>query len=146
VVIVSDETDCSYSPAFKEIFTTNKVFWNDPQDPAPSSALCWRAGVACSGGPGVYSECHAENFDDGGNAGAADDQAVLQPVGKYVDFVKSIEQRKQDFDPQQRVKVSLVTGVPLGYEQFAAEIPYEDTPDENYQLNFGIGPGCVLGT
>ena len=146
VVIVSDETDCSYSPAFKEIFTTNKVFWNDPNnDAAPSSAMCWRAGVACSGGPGVFSECHAENFDDNGEPGAADEQAVLQPVGKYVDFVKNIEQQKQQIDERQRVKVSLVTGVPQGYEQFAAEIPYEDTPDENYQLNFGIGPGCVLG-
>jgi len=145
VVFVSDETDCSYNQSTKDIFTTNKVFWNDPvNDTAPTSGLCWRAGVACSGGPGVYSECHAENFDASASPGASDQDAVLQPVSKYVDFLKSIEQQKQEIDGDQRVKVSLLTGVPPGYDRFSAEIGYEDSLDPEYQMNFGIGPGCVL--
>ena len=28
VVVISDETDCSFNPATKEIFTSNKVFWD----------------------------------------------------------------------------------------------------------------------
>ena len=148
VVFVSDETDCSYNQATKEIFTTNKVFWNDPDfDTAPTSAMCWRAGVACTGGPGTYSECHPQDF--GTDGAPVDDvaQAVLQPVSKYVDFVKQIEARKQSISAAQRVKVSLLTGVPQGYESFDAEIQYEDLPaDDQYQINFGIGPGCVLGS
>ncbi|MBK7828910.1 VWA domain-containing protein [Nannocystis sp.] len=146
VVFVSDETDCSYNQGTKEIFTTNKVFWDDPvNDTAPTSGLCWRAGVACSGGPGVYSECHAENYDAAGSPGASDADAVLQPVSKYIDFLKAIEQQKQAIDEGQRVKVSLLTGVPPGYDMFAAEIGYEDSLDPEYQRNFGIGPGCLLG-
>ncbi len=145
VVFVSDETDCSGNPASKEIFTTNKVFWNSPDDVAPSSGLCWRAGVACTGAGPTYEECHAENFDLTAAPGAPDGQAVLHPVGKYVDFLKAIEAGKRQFDPSQRVKVSLITGVPVGYEDFQSELVYEDTPDADYQANFGIGPGCILG-
>ena len=145
IVIVSDETDCSVSPGGKEIFTSNKVFWNDPElDVAPTSAVCWRAGVACSGGNGVYSECHAENHDLQGASGAADSQAVLQPVAKYVDLVKGIEAAKREIDELQRVKVWLLTGVPAGYASFDAELMYADSPDPDYQASFGIGPGCVF--
>ncbi len=137
VVIVTDEADCSYSPGAKEIFTTNKVFWNSPDDPAPTSALCWRAGVECSA-PAPYPGCHAENHDPDGPPGASDAQAVLQPLSKYVDFVKGIEQQKQ---PGQRVKVSLIAGVPVGYDSLDAEIVYADAEDDS-QFLFGIGPGC----
>jgi hypothetical protein len=145
VVIVSDETDCSRSPGADEIFTTNKVFWNSPDDVAPTSAMCWRAGVSCTGGPGVFTECHADNFDVQGQAGALDADAVLQPISKYVEFVQGIEDLKQTLDPNQEVRVALITGVPVGYESFQNEIPYEDSADPQFQDNFGIGPGCILG-
>jgi len=145
IVIVSDETDCSYNPMTKEIFTTNKVFWNDPSDPAPTSAVCWRAGVACTGAGPTYSECHAENRDIDGQPTDDPSKAALQPVRKYIDFVRSIESDKQLLDPAQRVKVSLITGVPVGYEDFNSEIGYEDAPNTDFQVNFGIGPGCVVG-
>jgi hypothetical protein len=146
LVLVSDETDCSYNPATQEIFTTNKVFWSDPEnDVAPTSAVCWGAGVACSGGPGVYSECHAENHDLQGAAGATDEQAVLRPLARYVDLVRDIERVKQDFDADARVQVALLTGVPVGYEQFAAELVYEDAGAAEVQHEFGVGPGCVVG-
>jgi hypothetical protein len=146
VIIVSDEADCSYNPATKEIFTTNKVFWESPDAPAPTSAMCWKAGVACTGGPGTYSECHAENYDTNGSPAASDAQAVLQPVGKYVQFLQAIAAQKQGGSAGRRVKVGLIAGVPSGYESFAAEIPYEDSADSTIQGNFGIGPGCVLDT
>ena len=144
VVIVSDETDCSGNPAAKEIFTTNKVFWNSPDDPAPTSSLCWHAGVACSGSS-PYSECHAENFALTGQPGASDAGAALLPTRKYVDYVKMIEKARQNFDPNLRVKVSLITGVPVGYDGLSAELVYADAADPDYQEIFGIGPGCVVG-
>jgi len=144
VVFLSDETDCSYNPGTKEIFTTNKVFWNDPDDPAPTSAMCWRAGVECTGAGPVYSECHAQDYGIKGSPVDDPSQAALHPVSKYIDFVKQIEDSKQNLDENLRVKVSLITGVPVGYEDFVAEIPYEDATDPTLQANFGIGPGCVL--
>jgi hypothetical protein len=41
------------------------------------------------------------------------------------------------------VLVSLIAGVPIGYETFDAEIPYQDSADDEYQSLFGIGPGCI---
>ena len=147
IVVITDEVDCSYNPATKEIFTTNKVFWNDPAvDTAPTSSLCWFAGVECTGGPGTYSECHSQNWDKDRKVTTDPAAAVLQPVSKYIDFVKSIEEKKQEIDENQRVLISLITGVPVGYDTFDKEIPYEDRPaDDEEQINFGIGPGCILG-
>jgi hypothetical protein len=147
IVFITDEADCSYNPATKEIFTSNKVFWNDPDvDTAPTSAMCFKAGVECSGQAPLYSECHAQDFDSKGAKTTDPSAAVLQPVSKYIDFVKTIEDAKKDIDENQRVLISLIAGVPIGYETFEKEIPYEDLPaDDEYQLNFGIGPGCLLG-
>jgi hypothetical protein len=145
VVFITDEADCSHNPAAKDIFTTNKVFWDDPiNDPAPTSAACWNAGVACTG-DGTFDECHAENYDLAGNPGADDADAVLQPVSKYVDFLQNIEDNKKRFDGSQEVLVSLIAGVPIGYDTNDAEIPYADAADPMYQSLFGVGPGCIIG-
>jgi len=148
VVVISDETDCSYNPATKEIFTSNKVFWDDPDnDVAPTSAMCWNAGVMCTGDGMTYSECHAENYDITGKPGAADADAVLLPISKYVDFLQGIEdgKRKALGDPGAEVLVSLIAGVPKGYEMDGGPgLVYQDSEDPAFQSNFGIGPGCVL--
>jgi hypothetical protein len=145
VVVISDEVDCSFNPATKDIFMTNKVFWNDPaNDPAPSSAVCWNAGVRCEGAGPSYTDCRAENFDAEGNPGAADADAVLQPIRKYVDFLQSIEDAKREIDPTQEVLVSMIAGVPVGYEEGKAPLVYEDSADAKFQADFGIGPGCIL--
>ena len=144
LVVISDETDCSYNPAAKEIFTSNKVFWNDPEtDPAPSSALCWNAGVKCEGAGPTYTSCAAENYDVTGAPGAADADAVLRPLQRYVDFVQKLEDQKKEVDTSQEVLVSMIAGVPKGYET-GAPLVYEDSDDPEFQANFGIGPGCIL--
>jgi len=141
IVVLTDETDCSYNPDAKDIFVNNRVFWNDPNDVQPTSALCWRAGVACtSAGGASYSECHAENYDLSGARGAADADAVLKPVGGYIKFVKGIEAAKGG----QGVVVGMINGVPVGYEA-GAPLVYADSPDPDYQDSFGVAPGCVLG-
>ena len=145
VVVISDEVDCSFNPATKDIFMNNKVFWNDPaNDPAPSSAVCWNAGVRCEGAGPNYTECRAENYDIEGNPGAADADAVLQPINKYIAFLQSIEDAKKEIDPTQEVLVSLIAGVPVGYEKGAAPLVYEDSTNPKFQADFGIGPGCIL--
>ena len=149
IVFITDEADCSYNSANKlaaDIFKGNKVFWGEAMnEPSPTSSLCWDAGVACTGGPGTYSECHSENYDNKAQAGASDADAVLYPVSRYINFVKTIEDQKKMIDENQKILISLIAGVPTGYESFMSEIPYEDSPDAEYQKNFGIGPGCLLG-
>lgn len=143
VVLISDEADCSYVASKSEIFTKNKIFWNSPDDPAPTSSMCWFAGVACKGSS-PYSECHAENYDLKRTPGVADKDAVLQPVSKYIDFIETLQEAKQKIDKDQRVLVSLISGVPVGYEDFKAELIYADDADPDKQELFGIGPGCVF--
>ena len=145
VVMITDETDCSFNPATKEIFTNNQVFWADPiNDVAPTSATCWNAGVQCTGEGPTYSECHAENYDIKRKPGAADADAVLLPISKYVNFLQGIEDAKRATGaPDTEVLVSLIAGVPTGYGE-GTPLVYQDSDDPDFQQDFGIGPGCVL--
>ena len=114
------------------------MFWTDPNDPAPSSAMCWNAGVKCDGEGPNYTACRAENFDAEGNPGATDEAAVLQPISKYVKFLQTIEDSKQAIDPTQEVLVSMIAGGPDGYENGTAPLVYEDSADAKFQADFGI--------
>ncbi len=147
VVLVSDETDCSFNNDWQSIFSSaadggNQVFWSDPDAASPSSAVCWNAGVACTGGPGVYDDCHAENFDVNGNPGASESDAVLHSLSRYIDFLQEMEDQKQQFVPGQDVVFASLTGVPVGYETGMAELVYAEG-DAQTQDAFGIGYGCV---
>ncbi|HRI09496.1 MAG TPA: VWA domain-containing protein [Nannocystaceae bacterium] len=145
VVFLTDELDCSYNEAHKNIFIDNKVFWNSPDDPIPTSAVCYRAGVECVGdGDPSYSDCFAQNYDEQGNPGASDEDAVLHPVHRYVDYVQGIEAAKQKVDNGQEVLVALIGGVPPGYEK-GGDIAYSGVADQAFLDDFGIAPGCVLG-
>ena len=149
VVFVTDEADCSYNEAFKDVFQTNKVFWNDPADPKPSSAVCWRAGVTCDGDPSGYDTCRSSNKDIDGNAGVPDDQAVLHPISRYTDQLDTIETAKRQFDAGAEVLVAVIGGVPTTYGAGNTDIPYTglggdpDTPEQEFFDNFGIDRGCV---
>ncbi len=147
IVIVTDEVDCSYNNDWVSIFYDaedggNQVFWEDPatQD-SPSSALCWNAGVACTGSS-PYESCVAENYDVDGNPGANAENAVFHPLSRYIDFVQELEDRKGEYTPDAEVLVALIAGVPIGYETGMAELTYQDAIGAE-QLDFGIGAGCT---
>lgn len=143
VVVFSDETDCSRQ--VDEIFTTNKVFWEDPDGVVPTSALCWNAGVRCDGPGPVFAGCAADNHDVTGAVGVADEAAVLPSVTQYVAFLQAIEDDKRKLDPLAEVRMMMIAGVPPGYESHQAEIVYADAADPEVQNSFGIGFGCVDG-
>ncbi|GAF87238.1 unnamed protein product, partial [marine sediment metagenome] len=100
VVLVSDEVDCSYNKSFGQIFEAdgNKVFWSDPASPFPTSAVCWNAGVTCTGDPSNYASCDPANKDVDGNQGVDDADAVLHPVSRYVGLLDALEQEKQSLN------------------------------------------------
>ncbi|MBK6916848.1 MAG: VWA domain-containing protein [Deltaproteobacteria bacterium] len=149
IVVISDETDCSYNNAYQSIFLPASMggnpaaFWSDPTASAPTSAVCWRAGVHCDGGGTPYDSCESVNKDVDANEGVADDKAVLHPVKRYTDFVQQLEISKQMITPGQEVLVAMIAGVPQGYETNASEISYSNALDPVEQSDFGIGAGCM---
>jgi hypothetical protein len=149
VVLVTDEADCSSNPAHANIFTTNPTFQND-SDPKRTSAICWRAGVACTGEGPEFKECHAEDYSADGTPGVTDaGDAVLHPIDRYVEFLAGLRAGGgapvDDGGPLAReVLVSLIAGVPVGYDQGTAEIEYSAAePGSTQDINFGVAPGCT---
>lgn len=146
VVFVTDEADCSARPEHQlEVFGPdgNRVFWSEHDASFPSSAVCWNAGVSCTGLPDGY-QCESA---DKGIAGQPADpsEAVLVPVQEYVDLLQAIEDEKQQRCPDTEVFVSALSGVPVGFDGDDT-IPYAEGPDpedpDSFQSTFGIGPGC----
>ncbi|MFO0632245.1 MAG: VWA domain-containing protein [Nannocystaceae bacterium] len=148
LVVVSDEVDCSYVDTYQEIFLPESmggttVFWSDPDAAAPSSAVCWNAGVLCEGDGAPYDGCVSSNKDTSGNVDVADGAAVLQPLSRYVDFVQQLEELSAQLRPGAEVIVSEIVGVPPGYDDGSAEIIYANSVDPAEQIDFGIAAGCA---
>jgi hypothetical protein len=142
VVIVTDEVDCSYRVDHASIFLQDgdRVFWSDPAAAYPTSAVCWNAGVSCTGGPGTYDGCEPQDYAENGDPASAAD-AVLHPLSRYVDLLQGFELDKQTRNPGQQVLVAIIAGVPDSYQQ-GGEIVYQDARDPYFQDAYGIGPGC----
>jgi hypothetical protein len=145
VIIISDEVDCSYNKDYSEIFEQdgNKVFWSDPQDSFPTSAVCWSAGVGCTGDPSGYDSCDPVNKDVNGNEGVDAGSAVLHPLSRYLGKIEDIEADIRGYDPTGLVRVSVIAGVALDGSITYANVSGTE-PD--FQHSFGIGPGCVSGS
>ncbi len=144
IVIVTDETDCS-SEAPWSVFAdashggNPEVFWSDPLSSSPTSAVCWRAGVECTGGPGTYEECHAANRNLSGEFGVPDEAAVLKPLDEYrTFFAELLADKRATADAS--VFMFGVVGVPPGYP--ANPLVFADSSDPSAQSDFGIGFGC----
>jgi hypothetical protein len=142
VVFLTDEVDCSYNQSFAEIFEQdgNKVFWEDPAAAFPTSAVCWNAGVDCTGDPSGYDGCEPANKDVNG-APVGDPSAVLQPISRYVGLLDGIEQEKKELNFGNEVVLTVLAGVEGGGESWS--VNYAEASDSGYQLTYGIGPGCT---
>jgi hypothetical protein len=127
VVIVTDEADCSHNEDYEDIFLPegNRVFWSDPESGAPTSAVCWNAGVQCVGG-----DCFTANYDVDANpvdAAQAPTDAVIRPLARYL-------AKLAPFDPV----VTIIAGV-----QSDGSTVYDVSgSDPGFVDAFGIGPGC----
>jgi hypothetical protein len=145
VVILTDEDDCSLAPGAEEIFSAdgNKLFWSDQDAAAPTSAVCWNAGVTCVGDPSGYDSCEAINKDLAGNEGVAGADAVLHPLSRYVELFDALMVDKRALDPGQRPLIGIVAGVNAIGNPLFADV---GDSDPAFQQTFGIGPSCKANT
>lgn len=149
IVFVTDEADCSFNrevqnTVFGEEGVGNQVFWSLPDvQQAPTSAVCWNAGVTCDFSLDT-EQCTSINLGVDGTE-TDDDDAALYPLSKYVSLVEEIEADKKARDPGQEVLVSAIVGVPENYPQIQ-QLSYAQGPDatspDSFQARFGIGQGC----
>lgn len=145
VVVLTDGSDCSSSPAGEAIFAASNVFWTDPSAAAPTPGVCWNAGVACSGaspgpaGTTVFGDCIAINKAlDGSSTGGA--LAVLHPISRYVEQLEDLRAEREWLDLE--VEMITIAGVLPGPDNGAT---FSTSADPQMQLEYGIGPSCVDG-
>jgi hypothetical protein len=140
VIIVTDEVDCSTSDHGDTIFDAqgSKVFWSDPDSGTPTSAICWNAGVRCTGDASSYDDCVAVDKDADGND-SEPAGAVLRPVEEYIELIDGIANTKAT---GKKVHVSLLGGVPQDFDP-SMGVPYAQSGDAEFQSKFGIGAGCT---
>ena len=93
VALVTDEAECSVkAPGGFTYFTNpdNNQYWEvnpSGDQPQVSSAVCWNAGVSCSGpdATGAYTDC------------ASTDNGVLHPTDRYITYLKYlVEEQNKD--------------------------------------------------
>jgi hypothetical protein len=137
ILIVTDEVDCSYNPEWEAALFESDTF-KDESTTLITSAVCWNAGVTCTG-DSPYDDCAATDLDANAQPTTDPDQMILQPVSRYVGLLEGIAAQKLD---GREVMVSVIAGVPSGYNTGAAEQVFADSPDPDFQAKFGIGPGC----
>lgn len=167
IVLVTDEADCSvrHSEKAKE---SGFVWFTDPKknefcEEKPggggkkaSSAVCWNAGVKCSGLKGdVYEKCVAANLP-------SKDAPVLSPITRYSEGLFNLLRSTRNSE----IVMLGILGVPevtkhndkapfepieggvkaLKYRKWrASDIEGEDAEAavKEKQFEFGIGPGCT---
>ncbi len=143
VVIVTDEVDCSGVDVWQsEVFTDagDKVFWEDDTLAYPTSAVCWNAGVACSGSAPNWDDCVPQSYDVDGIplSESESHKAVLWPVEIFRDALLEVH-ADWSWDGEDRLHVALIAGsMPDG------SFVYADSDDPQQQRDFGIGPGCAV--
>lgn len=136
VVLVTDEVDCSVPSEHETIFLPHgdRTFWSDPEAAAPSSAVCWNAGVQC---PGIspYETCTPVDLAADGTPAASAADAVLHPVSRYVNLLKGLAASKT----AGRVRVMAIAGRSSNGGAF---VYADSTGSTQFESDFGIGPGC----
>jgi hypothetical protein len=169
VAIITDEADCSVRDY--DLMGSPVFMATDPatRAPSPSSAVCWNAGVVCSGfdaATGAYSGCVSANKDITGEIGVSSDAAVLHPLSRYSGLLQGLAANREVIMlgvlgvPEVTAHADVPPHQPIegGVQDLLYRIwrdpafPTGDIlPDEwargvdaaTKQFDFGIGPGCT---
>ena len=144
IVFVTDETDCSMPSDHLGLLAgpEGMALWTDPE--RATSGACWAAGTTCTGGPGVYDECHPEDKGLDGQP-SVDNDPVLYPVQRYVDGLLELTAAKAERGGTGQALVAVIGGVPLDYSETGTML-FADSDIPEFNREFGIGPACGRGT
>jgi hypothetical protein len=147
IIFVTDEADCSMPLDHQWVLTSDagRALWSDPLGDRPTSAACWNSGVACDGGPGIYDGCYSVDRAWDGGIEADPEAAVLFPIQRYVDTLRELARGKERRGGNGQVLVAVIAGVPHDYPD-GGELVYRDSAVPEFNLEYGIGPGCDWGT
>jgi len=130
IVAVTDGMDCSVSDAGLAAFDPagDRALWPDPDAEAATEAVCWAAGVACSGVGPVYDDCEPVDRDIEGEAPTPESPSVLIPISAFEWLALGAAQ------------LHLIAGLPLSDPPI-----YTTQGDPEYVAAHGIAPGCRDG-
>ncbi|MEM7153340.1 MAG: hypothetical protein AAF799_10895 [Myxococcota bacterium] len=130
-VVVTDDVDCSLSSISAPAFDPEglRALWSDPDAEEPTAAVCFNAGVDCSGLADGFRECRAVDRALDGTLTADNDASVLSFLHHYVELF--------DFS---NYTVHAIVGVPEGTPWTP---PYSAVGDPEHLLEYGIDPGCT---
>lgn len=128
IVIVSDAADCTLQGDGDLVFDpdSNRTFWTDPTANEPMPAICWNAGVTCTGPATGYDGCEIAYKDFAGEP-SSKDRVLATSQGVLSGW---------------RTDVIGIVGVPEGWQRGDA-IPYAEASDPVVQREYGIGPACT---
>ncbi len=134
VLVVTDEVDCSYRAEQADALFQSGAFWAEGAEYA-TSAVCWNAGVSCSGDP---LDCQPTDFGPDGSPTADPSAAVLHPMSRYFGLLQGVADGKL---AERDVLVSLIAGVPEGFPE--VPLVFATSDDADFQELFGIAAGCT---
>lgn len=136
-VLVTNGVDCSVTGGGQTIFDPEgpRALWSDPTATAPTPAVCWNAGVACTPQSGPeYDACEPMARDPEGHE-VESGLGVMTALAWFVDVLMYFGSNGRE--------LFVLGGVP---PQEGAEPVYVDADDPLFQAEYGIGPGCESPT
>lgn len=126
-LIVTDGMDCTTTDFGQAAFDPlgSRALWPDPDADTAPPAVCWSAGVECTGAPPLYEDCEPANRDLEGMSTHVT-TSVLTPedltLGAFID-------------------IHAIGGVPVD-----GDVVYSTRGDASFVAQHGIAPGCDDGT
>jgi len=133
VVVVTDGVDCSRTASGGAAFDPlgSRALWSDPGAAEATAAVCWNAGVSCSGDPLAFDDCTPIDRDLDGERVADDVDPVLRAFSSYDTLFSD-----------GWLPLHVIAGVPTGDPR---EPTYSAAGDPAWLLEHGIDPGCSDG-
>lgn len=141
IVFVTDEVDCSAQAHARGVFdgSGDRSLWPNEKAPAAPNAVCWAAGVECEVDEDGRRHCEPATVGADGQP-AVDEDGVLHPLSRYIDYVESLLEHKRQLRPDAAVLVSVLSGVPLDYR--GGELLYPPRDGSTFDVEYGSPPGC----
>lgn len=137
VVVATAEMDCTNTVHGVDAFDPDgaRTWWPDPTAELAPPAVCWAAGVECTGAPPVYDDCEPVDRTLDGRPSTTPGASVLSPIDAFAWYAYDL------FD------LHVIAGIPGIPDGGADGTPiYTTNGDSEFVATHGIGPACTDDT